>query len=276
MKYDIKPLRIGEILDQSVKLIQSRFALFFGISACITIPVGLILNFTMLSIAPQMPANPTPEDVRVFQEAMAKNLLPILLVSGLGYILVYPLMTGSMIHAVASEYLGKPTTVGASIRAAFKKFFPLLGTSILMFLIVYLGLFLCIIPGLYFLVRYSLSSNIVMLEDKAGTKALSRSSELMLNDRTKNYNTLVLLWILLGVAGAGVGYIAGLVPQPHLQVVVSVVIQALFQAFGAAALAIFYFSCRCKADNFDLELLASSIESAPRANDAVPFADDFK
>ena len=114
-----------------------------------------------------------------------------------------------------------------------------------------------------------------MLEDKAGTAALSRSSELMLNDRTKNYNTLVLLWLLLGIAGFGVGYIGNFIPQPHLQIVVTVVIQSLFQAFGAAAIAIFYFSCRCKADNFDLELLADSLNTSLESSEA-PFADDVK
>ncbi len=275
MKYDIKPLGVGEILDQSVKMIQSRFTLFLGISACIAIPAGLIVNFVMLAMMPQMPPNPTPQDMEVFQQAMFQNLIPIMLLSALSMMIVYPLTTGSMIHAVASEYLGKPTTVRKSIAAALKKFFPLLGTSILMFLAVYLGLFLCVIPGLYLLVRYTLSSNVVMLEDKSGPSALSRSSELMLSDRSKNYNTLVLLWLLLGFAGFGINYISNFIPQPHIKIVVTVVIQSLFQAFGAAAFAIFYFSCRCKADNFDLELLADSLNTQP-ADSAAPLADDLK
>lgn len=275
MKYDIKPLGVGEILDQSVKLLQNRFTLFLGISACIAIPAGLIVGFSMLAITPQLPPNPTEQDIVVFQAAMARNLIPIMLMSSVSMIIVYPLTTGSMIHAVASEYLGKPTTVGESIAAALKKFFPLLGTSILMFLAVYIGLICCVIPGLYLLVRYTLSSHAVMLEDRAGTGALSRSSELMLSDRTKNYNSLVLLWLLLGFAGFGINYVSGFIPQPHLKIVAGVVIQSLFQAFGAAAIAIFYFSCRCKADNFDLQLLADSLKQQPAEPDA-PFADDFK
>ena len=278
MNYDIKPLGVGGILDQAVNLIKTRFWLFFGIAACIAIPAGLALNFLSLAMLPAVPPNPTPEDMLVFQQEMASKILPLGLISMLVSIFVYPLTTGAMIHAVSSEYLGNETSVGASIGAAFKKFFPLLWTSILMFLTVYVGIIMCIIPGLYFLIRNTLSSHAVMLEDYSGRSALQRSSELMLHDRSKNYNTLVLLWILLGVVGFATGFVGGLIPQPHIKIVVTVLLQAILQTFGAAAFAIFYFSCRCKADNFDLELLAESIGSdvdSPSPDDQ-PFADDFR
>lgn len=270
MRYEIKPLGVGGILDQAIQLLKNHFGLLMGISLCISVPFGLIVGFVSLSLMPPIPVNPTAEDMQAYQQAAMSYMLPLMAMGLLSMAIVYPLTTGAMIHAVASEYLGKPTTVGASIGKAFRLFLPLVVTSFLMFLIVYLGLIACIIPGVYFLVRYSLSSHAVVLEGKMGPSALKRSTELMTFDRSKNYNTLVLLWLLLGVIGFAINSGSAFIPQPHLAMVVSVLLQAVNGAFMAAAFAVFYFSCRCKADNFDLQLLAKAMdeeESEPVAGD---------
>jgi hypothetical protein len=259
MSYEIKPLGVGGILDQAVKLLKNHFGLFLGISMCVSVPFGLVMSFVMLGITPQLSENPTPQEIEALQQGLVSNFAIIMGMSFASMIIVYPLTTGAMIHAVASEYLGKPTTIGASIGRALQVFFPLLLTSFLMFLVVYVGFLFCIIPGFYFLVRYSLSSHAVVLDELSGPAALKRSSSLMLHDRTKNYNTLVLLWLLLGVIGFAINMVSGLIPQQHVAIVVGVLLQAVNGAFGAAAFAVFYFSCRCKAENFDLELLADAM-----------------
>lgn len=265
MSYEIKPLGVGGILDQAVQLLKNHLGLFLGISMCISVPFGLVMSFVMLGITPELPPNPTPEEIAAFQQKVMSNL-PITIAMGVvSMIIVYPLTTGAMIHAVASEYLGKPTTVGASIGRALRVFFPLLWTSLIMFIFVYAGLLFCIIPGLYFLVRYSLSSHAVVLDELSGTAALKRSSSLLLHDRTKNYNTLVLLWLLLGVIGFAINMLSQYVPQQHVAIVVALLLQAVNGAFGAAAFAVFYFSCRCKAENFDLELLAETMHVETQA-----------
>ncbi|MEM6473835.1 MAG: hypothetical protein AAF802_30045 [Planctomycetota bacterium] len=259
MQYEIKPLGVGGILDQSVQLLKNHFGLLMGISLCVSVPFNLIIGLINISLVPEPPEILTAQAIQEYQQQVAGVSLKLAGLGLLSLILVYPLTTGAMTYAVASEYLGRPTTVGASVGTAFRKFFPLLLTSVLMFIIVYIGLILCIIPGLYFLVRYSLATYAVVLEGKMGISALKRSSELMTSDRTKNYNSLVLLWLLLGAIGFGVGAVTSIIPQAHVALVVSVLIQAVLASFGAAAFAIFYFSCRCKAENFDLMLLAEAM-----------------
>jgi hypothetical protein len=262
MRYEIKSLGVGGILDQAVQLLKNHFALFMGISMCISVPFGLVFGFVTYGLRPQFPPGAAQEDIaRIQQEFLLSNFPVIMGMVFVSMIFVYPLTTGAMIHAVASEYLGNPTTVGASLRRAFRVFLPLLWTSMLMFILVYLGLFLCILPGVLLMFRYALSSQAVVLEGRSGSNALKRSKELMLYDRTKNYNTLFLLWLLLVVIGFGINSGANFIPQPHVAIVVSVLLQAVNGAFWAAALAVFYFSCRCKAENFDLVLLAEAMKT---------------
>ncbi|MEM6691971.1 MAG: hypothetical protein AAF664_21260, partial [Planctomycetota bacterium] len=146
MQYEIKPLGVGGILDQAVQLLKNKFGLLMGISMCVSVVPGLVLGFVSLGLMPTLPADPTPQAMQAYNEEMFANIIPIMGIGLISMVIIYPLTTGAMIHAVSSEYLGKPATVGESISKALKLFFPLVVTSVLMFLIVYLGLFACVIP----------------------------------------------------------------------------------------------------------------------------------
>ena len=52
---------------------------------------------------------------------------------------------------------------------------------------------------------------------------------------------------------------AGLIPQPHVRVVLLALVEAVLTIFASAAFVAFYFSCRCKHEQFDLALLAQSV-----------------
>ncbi|GAG92908.1 unnamed protein product, partial [marine sediment metagenome] len=133
----------------------------------------------------------------------------------------------AVIHAVANEYLERPTTVVASMRTALRVFVPLVWTSFLMYIIIYLGLLAFIIPGIYFSFRYTLCSNIVVIERISGVAALRRSRDLMLSNRTRHYNTAFLLFLLLVVIQFGITRsVANLIPEGYLSMVVSILLQA--------------------------------------------------
>ena len=84
-----------------------------------------------------------------------------------------------------------------------------------------------------------------------------RSKELMKG----NIGTYFVLLLLIGIISAGIGFGAGflLSTQPYLQTIVSVALQAVATIFSAAAIVVFYFSCRCKHEHFDLTLLAQGV-----------------
>ena len=71
--------------------------------------------------------------------------------------------------------------------------------------------------------------------------------------------TMIVLGLLLFGISFGVGMVAGFVPQPHVRLVVQQLITAVTTVFFTAAFVVFYFSCRCQVDNFDLQYLAESI-----------------
>ena len=84
---------------------------------------------------------------------------------------------------------------------------------------------------------------------------MKRSKQLMAG----NIGNLFVLGLLLGLVNAGITFGAGLIPQPHVRVLVISVVAAVLTIFASAAFVAFYFSCRCKHEQFDLSLLAESV-----------------
>jgi hypothetical protein len=121
----------------------------------------------------------------------------------------------------------------------------------------------CAVASIYFALRYGLAQFTVVIEERAGWEALQRSSALMKG----NMGALFVLGFLLAIIGGAAGMAAALIPFQPLQIVVSALVQGALVVFGAAAGVVFYFSCRCKLENFDLTVLASAVaqDDAPTA-----------
>lgn len=256
MSYKIQELSLGGILDQAIKLVKDHFGLLFGIVALIYIPFNLAAGVYISNILPPAPGiGASLEEQTAFQLAVADNLPITLGVSLLTAFLIVPLSNAAITHAVAKLYLGKPTSVMESITVGFGRIIPLTWTSILMGLAIMGGFILFIIPGILFAFWFSLSTHAVVLEKMSGTTALKRSKALM----SGNIGTVFVMGILLAVMSWGVQTVTGLVGQPMAAVSVQVVLASIMTLLSTAALVVFYFSCRCKLENFDLEHLADSM-----------------
>jgi hypothetical protein len=259
MQYEIKQLGLGGILDQAVNLLKNHFGLFFGITLAIYVPWMLFQNFVTLAVMPELPAQPTMDDIMAYNQAALDNIKYTIPMTLFLAFVVVPITNAAIIDAVARCYLGKPTTVGGSLSRAVTIILPLLWTWLLMMLAIMGGMILCIIPGILFAFWFSLASHTVVIEGNSGVAALSRSKFLM----TGNIGTVFVLSILVGVIQVAIQFGAGLIPQQHLAVIAAVALGAVGTIFGAAAFVVFYFSCRCKAENFDLQLLAEAVGAEP-------------
>lgn len=265
MQYQIKELSLGEILDHAVQLTKNHFGLFFGIVAVGYLPFTLIQEFGGLAMAPELPPNPTPEDIRVYEEAIAKAAMFVLPLIGIFALIVVPISNAAVIDAVSRCYLSQETSVGNSYSHAFRIILPLIGTWILQTLAIIGGFILLIIPGIIFAFWFSLSSHAVVIGGESGTAALSRSKRLMKG----NIGTAFALGLVIAVIQWGIGLGAAVIPQQHAQVIVTAVLGSVAFLFSTVAYVVFYFSCRCKNENFDLTLLAENIGEA-EPTDAEP------
>jgi hypothetical protein len=242
MRYEIRELGVGGILDQAIAVTKDHFWLFFKIVAVLFLPLNLIYGWLVTS---NLPPNESTTSTWVLVVILA-------IVNGW---FVFPLTNAAMIYAVASCYLNRPITVGLAFQRARRIFLPLLGTTILLSLVVMGGFLLLFVPGVIFLLWYFLTIQVVVLEGLSGQAALKRSRQLM----KRNIGTAFLLGLLVWVITMAASGMQALIPPVGLKVGFNAVVQAVVLIFGSAAWVVFYFSCRAKAEHFDLALLADAV-----------------
>jgi hypothetical protein len=126
--------------------------------------------------------------------------------------------TGAMIRVVMQEYLDRPISFGEAFQFALSRFVPLIGTSLLSGILIFLGYVACFIPGIYLAIALSLASQVVIVEDKGGMDALSRSRDLIKGHFGRVFGILFLVGLIAGVVNGAIG-VMGAVAFPFQEVV---------------------------------------------------------
>ena len=245
MKYEIKALGLGEILDQAIKLIKDKFGLLMGIMALTVIPSQIAIGYFSQLMQPQ-----------AGQPPQLGSILPLLGGVYFFMLVILPLSNAAVVYATARTYLGQSVTLKECFGHGFRRLLPLLWTSILMGIAIMGGLILFVIPGLLCIFWFMLAQQVTVLETMNGFPALSRSKALMKG----NIGTAFVLSLIVGVINIGLSAASNVVPSPF-NIILGAVIAGGVTLVSTCSLVVFYFSCRCKLDNFDLEVLAEEVGS---------------
>ncbi len=267
MKYEIRELSIGKILDQAIKVIMDNLGVLVTIAFALQFPLAIfsVVVMAMLQFDPG-------GDPAALQAAMGPMFFIMMGVIMLLSLIVTPITNAAMVNAIADAYLGKKPTVGGSFSRAISRFGPLIWTWILVGLATMGGLMLCVLPGILCMIWFALATQVVVLEPLSGVDAMKRSKDLMKGNFGKWFVLMLLVGaITVGISTAGqmIGQLAG---NMTVAQILSSFAQIFMGLFGGAVLVIFYFSARCSNENFDLELLASSFGEA--ASNQSPFDED--
>jgi hypothetical protein len=263
--YKIQHLKLTGILDQAIQVVKDNFGLLFTILLICWIPFQLLTTFLNLALLPDVSGMPPLEAMLKTQEAQGRYGL---LFAGLNLIqglLILPVTNAAVIYAVAERYLDRAVTAGQALKKGLTKIAPLIWTAILLYLAVLGGLILLIIPGILFALWFGLSQHVVVLENINGGKALSRSKTLVRPYLGTFLGLGIVMFAIAVLLQAG----SAMIPQRHVEGLLDVVIGAGITLVSTAAGVVFYFSCRCAVENFDLEHLAASIDSGEEPSDRI-------
>ncbi len=137
--------------------------------------------------------------------------------------------------------------------------------------------------------RYILSIQVIVLEDKGVFAGMTRSSTLSAGSRFKLFLLFVAIFIMSLIVSYAFSWLARtIVPVPDIssldsleemqrafthtvmiQNLIALVGEILITPVGAAALILFYYDLRIRKEGFDLEMLAEAIgEQAPETETA--------
>ncbi|HUB05362.1 MAG TPA: hypothetical protein VMB50_00075 [Myxococcales bacterium] len=245
MRYELKARTAPEILDGSFKLYRDHLWPLLAISAIGAVPTML---FSRLQ---QQHAGPGDQG----------GLL--LSLAGIVSLLFFTVQYGALISASVDAYLGRPYTVGG----AYLKVLPLLGGFLWVGLIwsfaVGFGLILLVIPGLYWMVLWSMWPQALIVENKRGWEALNRSRALAKGAFWK----LALLLFLVAVVqyalifGARAALPHAIMAIPVLGALLTAIPSVVLFPLPPILLTLFYFDGRIRHEGWDLEMKAA--EAAP-------------
>jgi hypothetical protein len=250
MAYNIRPLSFGELLDRAFQVYKDQFLLFFTMAAVVFIPYQIAIALC----------------VRIWATLAIIPLLALLTVG--------PVMHGAMTLAVADVYLDKPTTAIDSYRGIRAILRPYLWTYLVLVLIGGgvgtvagialffrpIGIYLALLVGavlFYFLISWTLTFQIVVVEHLFGMKAINRSYNLVRGSWWRTLGIAVVTSLITGIPTGALSFIW--MHIPILGVILQGATASVAAPYTSIALMLYYFDRRCRLENFDLLRLADQI-----------------
>lgn len=265
----VPTIRVTRVLDRIFTLMRNRFWLIYGITLVVYVPF-FFYNLLMRQLNVAMLEGASPLFMRT--EVLVTMGLGMLVFVG-AVLIIYPLGTMAATTALARSYLGQPATVFSSYREVLRLFLPAIGMILLVWLLVTVGALMCILPGVYLMLRFYVVYPVLAVERRPVVDCLSRSADLMRG----NYFQVFLVAMCVGCVKFALAYAVSLTGQALFggTGVVSVVLYAASQFLGQLFIApldflaavVVYFELREAREGLDLELMAGDLarKLAPRA-----------
>ena len=280
----LRPLRLGELLDQAIRLYRRNFVTFIGIIAVIHIPLMILQTAStalMTSSLGSLATASRPEEIFT-NYAYWGGILSTLVITFVQFILVQGIATGALTRAVADNYLGKQTSILDAYRGIKDSWVSLLG-ALLIIVLLFIVLFLWwLVPcvgwftglGMMAFLMAAVSplvAPVVVLEKQGALASIRRAWDLARRRFWPVLGTVFVLYLfsllivngpaaianaLLTLAIGSFGDpTAGIVITTIIQSLVSLVFVLLYYPLQMAAFTLIYFDLRVRTEGFDLALL---------------------
>lgn len=283
MEYEnLRPLGIGEILDSALRIYRSRFGALVAAVAFVVVPLHVVQFLFQIS-------QPTTHIVRsqgqVFESSgpSAGTTLALLVVTVLVSLFTTAFAQGASMRIIADQYLGTETSWSASLRGALRQFRSLIWVAILAGLSWVVGGFLCVIPGVFAYVLFSVSIPALLMEGNKGTKALGRSRTLVIGRWWPTFAALLVIFLLTFVLTSLASLVVGgttiltrnASPSTGVRAIQSAIttlITVFTTPMTAAVATVIYFDLRVRKEGFDIALMVQRLApvTAPIAPVGMP------
>ncbi len=267
-EWELRPLSLGEILDRTFSLYRRHFLLFLGITA---LPHLLILGLNLVELTfLKFPAAGGHRGAEQFQASSSAGLLTVVggvLVGLFVYLTAYLFAQGGTVHAVSELYLGRTTTVGASLGKMWGQLFKLFRVLVLNVLAILGATVFFIIPGIYVACRLLTCVPAALLENLGARESLGRSWGLTRDNAGRSfviwvlycsilYAAIFLFMIPFGIVVALTANDPGMAwVSLFLLQLGSFLAGILVGPFLMIATSVFYYDLRVKKEAFDLQLM---------------------
>lgn len=240
------PMTIGKILDRSIQFIFKNIL-------WITL-IGFIISFPSFAfeewMSPLEPSN---------QLEMIKYKIIFYLIS----VLLGPILAGTVTLLIGEQFCGRKMALSVAIKKSLKKWIQLVLLHLIVLIVMGLGFFLLIIPGIIALCATACAVPAMMLENLDPMEAFERSWKLTKSNRLRIFGYLILTGLIVAIGQAITGMLVGFgsliyeaISLDHLSIYtigMMAILMAPLIALGPAIATLLFFDLRIRKEAFDLE-----------------------
>lgn len=185
----LRPRDSGALFRDAFNAYARYFSAFLAIGAAVVIPVELVVSGIGLGeLSGGYPPAGTGAEVGV---SVAE-----------GYLLVSPLITAMVIHALLAVADGRRPKPGPAITSGLEAFRPIFVAVLIGAVGVILGFIAFIIPGIWLGVRWYFAPQAVVVDGRRGLAALERSAELVSGSWWRVFGIIVFTAIAVFIVGS--------------------------------------------------------------------------
>lgn len=256
----LSPRGIGDILTTAFEVYKANAAKLIVIVAIVVVPLALLgsvlQNVVFDAETREVTIGGRTIDTvvgsRSFFAAMAAAT-----VTGVLAIIMAAVLQAVTFRAGAQAVIGDPVDAEASYRYGFRRLGSVILIAILVGIIVFIGFLLLVIPGIVAWVFLSVAVPALVVENRRGTDALSRSFKLVSGSFWHALGTVLITAIITGVIGSIVGAIGG--SNVILSWIFTSIGQIITVPFTALVVVILYLDLRARQESLTADTLRAEI-----------------
>ena len=271
----LRPLEIGDLLDETFRMYRRHFLLFAAIAVILAIPSAALYGLALAWFSTGLQATSDTSSVRP-----ALGFLGAIGAAGLVSFVFLPFSHSAIIYAACESAIGRPVTAGGVLMGVLRRYFPLLGYWVLFnTFTAEIAALLCIAPFIlwtWVFVMWVAVVPAMFVENVGIGAAIGRSRQLVQGRWWRTFLILFLTYVLyfvLSIALGGFINIAqgllGLVVSQFIASAIaltsSLVIAALLAPVAQIVFVLIYFDLRVRREALDLFQMAYRLSSAQAA-----------
>jgi hypothetical protein len=256
----LTPLDIGEILSTAFDLYRQQFTKLIAIAAIVIVPLQVIQYYLVNEVFGtrfgRVQVDPVTGSLTV-TGGFVRSIF-VLTIASLVAFLITLILLGAITRAAAGSIAGLPIEVGESYRFGLQRLGPLLLVMLLVWVSLLAGFILLVIPGIFLAVKFSVSVQSLVVENRRGTEAIGRSWELTKGHFWHVLGAFLLALIIAAAVSGIIGSIGG--RSWLLEAIFTSIGQILSQPFVALVAIVIYLDLRVREENLDLPTLRAEMQ----------------
>jgi Membrane domain of glycerophosphoryl diester phosphodiesterase len=260
----LPPKTLGEILSAAFNIYKANASKLLLIVAVVVVPLSFIsaLFSGVVFEGSKHTVLILDRPVEVIDRSFGFFLAGALVTAAIS-VIITAMLQAAILRAAAQATIGDPVDPEESYRFGFKRLGSVILVSLLVGLAILGGLILLVIPGIIFAVLLCVSVPVLIVENRRGRAAMSRSWNLVKGHFWHALGVIFVAGIIVGIVSGIIGAIGG--SEWIVRWIFNAIAQILTAPFTALVSVLLYLDLRARTEALSASTLRAELAAAGSA-----------